>query len=38
MYRAAVVLDVKNTGYFKSQERGHGTKAQHALKGPEMVC
>ena len=38
MFRAAVVLHVRNIGYFKSQERERGTKAQHALKGPETVC
>lgn len=37
MYRDAV-LHVRNTGYFKLQEREHDIKAQHALKGSGMVC
>lgn len=29
---------VRNNGYLTLQERKHGTKAQYALKGQEMVC
>lgn len=34
----AVLLHVRNNGYFTLQERKHGTKAQYALKEQEMVC
>lgn len=37
-YSDAVVLHLRNSGYFKLREREHGIKAQHALKGAEMVC